>query len=303
MAEAILRVKELKKYFPIQKGILRRTVGHMRAVDGVSFELGHGEALGIVGESGSGKSTLIRSILRLIEPTGGLVEYEGQNLTKLSKPHLRDVRREVQLVFQDPYASLNPRYTVAQTIMESMVIQHVYTKKQRMKRVNELLERVGLDPSYATRYPHEFSGGQRQRIGIARALAISPKLVFLDEPVAALDVSIQAQVLNLLEDLQNELNLSYVFVAHDLSVVRYLCNRVLVMYRGKMMEMAETEDLFRNPMHPYTKSLLSAVPIPDPNVRMNRTPAPEFDIEFGSDPAHTGNHHWQEVSPNHFVAI
>jgi ABC-type oligopeptide transport system ATPase subunit len=303
LAEAILKVKELRKYFPIQQGILRRTVGHMRAVDGVSFELRHGESLGIVGESGSGKSTLIRSVLRLMEPTGGMVEYKGKDLRKMSKAHLREIRREIQLVFQDPYASLNPRYTVAQTILESMVVQRVYTKKQRLERVYELMDRVGLDPSYANRYPHEFSGGQRQRIGIARALAISPKLVFLDEPVAALDVSIQAQVLNLLEDLQEDLNLSYVFVAHDLSVVRYLCNRVLVMYRGKMMEMADTDELFRNPMHPYTQSLLSAIPIPDPDIRMNRTPAPEFDIEFGNDPAHTSENHWREVSPNHFVSM
>jgi ABC-type oligopeptide transport system ATPase subunit len=303
LSEAILQVKELKKYFPIQKGIFRRTIGHMKAVDGVSFELKHGEALGIVGESGSGKSTLIRSVLRLLEPTDGLVEYKGQNMRKMSKAHLRQIRRDIQLVFQDPYASLNPRYTVAQTVMESMVVQRVYTKKQRMERVYELLDRVGLDPSYASRYPHEFSGGQRQRIGIARALAISPKLVFLDEPVAALDVSVQAQVLNLLEDLQQELNLSYVFVAHDLSVVRYLCNRVLVMYRGKMMEMAETEELFKNPMHPYTQSLLSAVPIPDPNVPMNRTPAPEFDIDFAGDTVHSKESHWKEVSPNHFVSM
>jgi oligopeptide transport system ATP-binding protein len=303
LSEAILQVKDLKKYFPIQKGVFRRTVGHMKAVDGVSFELKHGEALGIVGESGSGKSTLIRSVLRLLEPTDGLIEYKGQNLRKMSKGHLRQIRREVQLVFQDPYASLNPRYTVAQTIMESMVVQRVYTKKQRMERVYELLDRVGLDPSYANRYPHEFSGGQRQRIGIARALAISPKLVFLDEPVAALDVSVQAQVLNLLEDLQQDLNLSYVFVAHDLSVVRYLCNRVLVMYRGKMMEMAETEELFRNPLHPYTQSLLSAVPIPDPDVPMNRVSAPEFDIDFGSGTVQGGESHWKEVSPNHFVAM
>lgn len=275
----------------------------MKAVDGVSFELKHGEALGIVGESGSGKSTLIRSVLRLLEPTDGMVEYKGQNLRKMSKAHLRQIRREVQLVFQDPYASLNPRYTVAQTVMESMVVQRVYTKKQRMERVYELLDRVGLDPSYANRYPHEFSGGQRQRIGIARALAISPKLVFLDEPVAALDVSVQAQVLNLLEDLQQDLNLSYVFVAHDLSVVRYLCNRVLVMYRGKMMETAETEELFRNPLHPYTQSLLSAVPIPDPDVPMNRVSAPEFDIDFGSGAMQDGESHWKEVSPNHFVAM
>ncbi len=317
MSEVLLHVNDLKKYFPIRKGVLRRTVGHVRAVDGLSFDVRHGETLGVVGESGCGKSTMGRSILRLIEPTSGTVEFEGRNVVKLSKREMRAMRRNMQIVFQDPYASLNPRYSIKQTLMEPMVIHNLYTPSQRESRVKSLLERVGLDPDYAKRYPHEFSGGQRQRIGIARALALNPKLIILDEPVAALDVSVQSQVLNLLEDLQKEFRLTYVFVAHDLSVVRHISDRVLVLYLGKMAELASSDDLFSDPLHPYTQALLSAVPVPDPDIRRERIIL-QGDLPSPANPPSGCPFHtrcplamdvcskkvpeWKEVKPNHKVA-
>lgn len=268
--EPLLQVEGLRKYFPIKRGVLRRTVGHVRAVDGVDFSLQKGETLGVVGESGCGKSTMGRSILRLIEPTKGKITFQNKNVMDLDRLQLRALRREMQLVFQDPYASLNPRYTIAQTLTEPLEIHGIGTKGSRVKQVRSILERVGLDAHYDARYPHEFSGGQRQRIGIARALMLNPKLIVLDEPVAALDVSVQSQVLNLLNDLQQEFDLTFIFVAHDLSVVRYISDRVLVMYLGHMAEMADADDLFANPLHPYTKALLSAVPVPDPDAKRER---------------------------------
>lgn len=270
VTEPLLQVEGLKKYFPIKRGLLRRTVGHVRAVDGVDFSLQQGETLGVVGESGCGKSTMGRSVLRLIEPTQAKISFQNKNVMGLDRLSLRALRREMQLVFQDPYASLNPRYSIAQTLAEPLEIHSIGTRKSRIKDVQSILERVGLDADYASRYPHEFSGGQRQRIGIARALMLNPKLIVLDEPVAALDVSVQSQVLNLLDDLQQEFNLTYIFVAHDLSVVRHISNRVLVMYLGNMAEMADADDLFADPLHPYTKALLSAVPVPDPDAVRER---------------------------------
>ncbi|WP_067619274.1 ABC transporter ATP-binding protein [Alicyclobacillus acidiphilus] len=270
MSDTLIEVRELRKHFPIRRGVLQRVTGHVRAVDGVGFRVGKGETLGVVGESGCGKSTMGRSILRLIEPTSGTVEFQGKNILNLSKADMQLMRRQMQIVFQDPYASLNPRFTVAKTLMEPMIVHKLHDKATRMSRVKSLLERVGLDPDYAERFPHEFSGGQRQRIGIARALTLNPKLLILDEPVAALDVSVQSQVLNLLKDLQDEFALTYLFIAHDLSVVRHISDRVLVLYLGRMAELADTDSIFSDPLHPYTKALLSAVPIPDPDVRRER---------------------------------
>lgn len=274
--QVLLRVKNLKQHFPIEEGVLfKRQVGSIRAVDGIDFELKQGETMGLVGESGCGKSTTARSIAQLYEPTDGEVWLDGRNLTELSKDEMLKARREVQLVFQDPYASLNPRMTVGTIIAEPMIIYKRrgllnMTKEEIDGRVEWLMEKVGLSKTFKNRYPHEFSGGQRQRIGIARALALNPKLILADEPVSALDVSIQSQILNLLKDLQREFNLSYLFIAHDLAVVRYISDRVAVMYLGKIVEIADSTELYEDPMHPYTKALMSAIPIPDPKVEETR---------------------------------
>ena len=271
MAEALLRVKNLKKYFPIRGGLLSREVARVHAVDDVSFDIYPGETLGLVGESGCGKSTTGRAILRLIEPTAGEVTFDGKNVTTLDKRALRGLRKEMQIIFQDPYASLNPRMTVGSIVGEALVIHKLAaTKREREERVVKILETVGLSPDHLRRYPHEFSGGQRQRIGIARSLAVNPKFIVADEPVSALDVSIQAQIINLLEDLQKQFGLTYLFIAHDLSVVEHISTRVAVMYLGQIVELAPANDLYTNPKHPYTEALLSAVPIPDPTVKRKR---------------------------------
>ncbi|WP_216317947.1 ABC transporter ATP-binding protein [Deinococcus aestuarii] len=268
--ETLLDVRNLEKYFPIRGGLLSRVVANVKAVNDVSFQLGRGEVVGLVGESGSGKTTAGRAILRLIEPTGGQVIFNGKDITKLSKGELRDYRREMQIIFQDPFASLNPRMTVSDIIGEAMQIHNLHPGRERVDRIAELLQKVGLRPEHMRRYPHEFSGGQRQRIGIARALAVNPSFIVADEPVSALDVSIQAQVVNLLQDLQEELGLTVLFIAHDLAVVEYICDRIIVMYLGRVMEIAPSRELNRNPKHPYTEALLSAAPVPDPTVKRQR---------------------------------
>ncbi|MGW3847599.1 dipeptide ABC transporter ATP-binding protein [Streptomyces fagopyri] len=265
--EVLLKVTGLQKHFPIRKGLLQRQVGAVRAVDGLDFEVRSGETLGVVGESGCGKSTMGRLITRLLEPTAGKVEFEGKDITHLGVSGMRPMRRDVQMIFQDPYSSLNPRHTVGTIISAPFKLQGVTPEGGVKKEVQRLLSVVGLNPEHYNRYPHEFSGGQRQRIGIARALALNPKLVVADEPVSALDVSIQAQVVNLLDDLQQELGLTYVIIAHDLSVVRHVSDRIAVMYLGKIVELADRDSLYSAPMHPYTKALMSAVPIPDPKRR------------------------------------
>ncbi|BAK15075.1 dipeptide ABC transporter ATP-binding protein [Solibacillus sp. FSL W7-1472] len=264
MSKVLLKVDNLKKYFPIRHGIFSRHVGDVKAVDDISFELYEGETLGIVGESGCGKSTTGRAIMRLHEPTDGQVTFDGVELTELTSEQMRKVRREIQMVFQDPYASLNPRHTVEKILEEPLIVHGIGNAKERKKKVHEYLEIVGLSSYHAKRYPHQFSGGQRQRIGIARALMTNPKLIIADEPVSALDVSIQAQVLNLMQRLQEDLKLTYIFIAHDLGVVRHISDRVGVMYLGRLVEIAESESLYHEPLHPYTQALLSAVPIPDP---------------------------------------
>ncbi|NJL95077.1 MAG: dipeptide ABC transporter ATP-binding protein [Anaerolineae bacterium] len=269
--EVLLEVTDLKKHFPISSGIvIQRQVGAVKAVDGVSFNIRRGETFGLVGESGCGKSTTGRTILQLYNATSGSVKFQGVELTNLGSGEMRRMRREMQMIFQDPYASLNPRMNVGRIIAEPLLVHGVGNEKERKERVAYLLEKVGLNPYYVNRYPHEFSGGQRQRIGIARALALEPQFIVCDEPISALDVSIQAQVVNLLKDLQQELGLTYLFIAHDLSMVRHICDRVAVMYLGRIVEMADSEELYNNPQHPYTKALLSAVPVPDPEVERQR---------------------------------
>ena len=270
-AEPLLEVRGLRTYFPISAGVLQRTVAHVRAVDGVDLTIRQGETLGLVGESGCGKSTLGRSILRLVEPTAGEVLFKGQELTRLSGSEMRRMRREMAMIFQDPFASLDPRQTVGEIVGEPLDIHGLASnRRQRQDRIQELLHIVGMNPNFANRYPHEFSGGQRQRIGIARALAVDPSFIVCDEPISALDVSIQAQIINLLERLQDQFNLTYLFIAHDLSVVKHISDRIAVMYLGKVVEISGANELYRRPKHPYTASLLSAIPIPDPRIEKDR---------------------------------
>ncbi|NLY56710.1 MAG: dipeptide ABC transporter ATP-binding protein [Firmicutes bacterium] len=317
-AEALLEVKNLVKHFPITQGIIfSKKVGAVQAVDDVSFTVNKGETLGLVGESGCGKSTTGRVILRLIEATSGEVRFEGRNILTLNAKEMRELRKDMQIIFQDPYASLNPRMTVGDIIAEPLKIHGLAKGKERQKRVQELLEVVGLASYHARRYPHEFSGGQRQRIGIARALAVRPKLIICDEPVSALDVSIQAQVINLLQDLQKEFGLTYLFIAHDLSVVKHISDRVAVMYLGKIVELADKYELFDNAQHPYTQALLSAIPVPDPHYKRERTIL-QGDVPSPINPPSGCRFHTRcpkvmdickvqvpesvEVSPNHWVA-
>jgi oligopeptide/dipeptide ABC transporter ATP-binding protein len=269
-AEDLVEVQHLVKYFPVRAGLMQRVVNWVKAVDDVSFTVKKGETLGMVGESGCGKTTIGRSMLRLVEPTSGSVHYDGRDVLKLRGHELKDVRRHMQIIFQDPYASLDPRVPIGESVMEGLHIHNIGTRQERYDLMIDTLKKVGLEDYHARRYPHEFSGGQRQRIGIARALALRPNFIICDEPVSALDVSIQSQVLNILKDLQKEFGLTYLFIAHNLSVVEHISDRVAVMYLGKMVELTSRDDLFKQPLHPYTKALMSAIPIPDPRLRRER---------------------------------
>ena len=317
--EVILHVEDLKMHFPIKRGVIQRTVGYVHAVDGVTFDVYRGETLGLVGESGCGKTTTGRTIVQLYKATDGKVLFEGKNLISLKAEELRLMRRKIQMIFQDPYASLNPRMTVEQIIGEPLIVHNVAHGKDIRKRVKDLLELVGLNPAYVDRYPHEFSGGQRQRIGVARSLALNPDLIVCDEPISALDVSIQAQVVNLLEDLQKEFGLTYLFIAHDLSMVRHISSRVIVMYLGVFVELADRATLYENPLHPYSIALLSAVPIPDPKIEEKRKRIIlEGDVPSPINPPSgcrfrtrcplaqplcaEERPEWKEVEPGHFVA-
>lgn len=269
---SLLQVTNLKKYYPVRRGLFGRSTQSVKAVDGISFDIRQGETLGLVGESGCGKTTTGRCILRLIEPDSGQVRFDGQDLLALQGKHLRAMRRHMQMIFQDPYGSLNPRMTISTILEEPLIIHRMGQKKERLNRVAELLRIVGLEPTAMRRYPHEFSGGQRQRIGIARALALNPRLIIADEPVSSLDVSVQAQIVNLLKDLQEKLQLTFLFIAHDLSIVQHFSDRIGVLYLGKMVELSPGMDLFREPLHPYTRVLLASVPVPDPAARRKREP-------------------------------
>jgi peptide/nickel transport system ATP-binding protein/oligopeptide transport system ATP-binding protein len=266
----LIQVKNLKKYFPVRAGVMQRVVAQVQAVDDVSFAIKQGETLGMVGESGCGKTTIGRTMLRLVEPTAGSVMYDGRDVFKLKQNDLKAIRRDLQIIFQDPYASLDPRVPIGESVMEGLEIHKVGNRKERVEIMLETLKKVGLEDYHSHRFPHEFSGGQRQRIGIARALALRPKFLVCDEPVSALDVSIQSQVLNILKDLQKEFGLTYLFIAHNLSVVEHISDRVAVMYLGKMVELADRDELYRDPKHPYTQALMSAIPVPDPKLKRNR---------------------------------
>ncbi len=316
----LLRVQGLKMYFPIMRGILlRRPVGYVKAVDGVSFDIKRGETLGLVGESGCGKTTTGRVILQLYRATEGSIQFDGKDLTTLRGEELRQLRPRMQMIFQDPYASLNPRMTVSELVSEPMLIHTSMTRPQRDSAVREMLELVGLNPKFERRYPHEFSGGQRQRVGVARALALNPQFIVCDEPISALDVSVQAQIVNLLEDLQEKFGLTYLFIAHDLSMVRHIATRVAVMYLGKIMELALRNELYENPLHPYTQALLSAVPVPDPAVEVDRkriilegdVPSPsapppgcvfQTRCPIAIDICREAVPEWRQVLPGHYVA-
>lgn len=317
MTEILLEVNRLKKYFPINGGLFGKKVGEVKAVDDISFFVNKGETLGIVGESGCGKSTTGRMLMKLIEPSDGQVVFQGRELTSLSTSEMRKMRKEMQMVFQDPYASLNPRHTVEKILEEPLIVHGMGDKKERKRRVKEMLEVVGLSSYHAKRYPHQFSGGQRQRIGIARALMTKPKLIIADEPVSALDVSIQSQVLNLLADLQKEFQLTYIFIAHDLGVVKHISDRVGVMYLGRLVEMTTADKLYEKPLHPYTSALLGAVPVPDPTIK-KKTELLTGDIPSPSDPPTGCAFHTrckdcmeickserpqlEEIEPGHFAA-
>jgi oligopeptide transport system ATP-binding protein len=318
--KVLVRIENLKKHFPISRGLLfQRQIGTVKAVDGVNLQIFEGETLGLVGESGCGKSTTGRTVLQLYAPTEGKVFYEDMDLTELNGDEMRKARRNFQMIFQDPYASLNPRLTVESIIAEPLEVHGLGNRKERHERVKELMALVGLNPSLNNRYPHEFSGGQRQRIGVARALALQPKFIVCDEPISALDVSIQAQVVNLLEDLQERFGLTYLFIAHDLSMVRHIADRTAVMYLGKIVELAERQELYNNPLHPYTQALLSAVPIPDPKLERKRQRIIlTGDVPSPSNPPSGCNFHprcplaigicseidpeWREAAPGHWVA-